>query len=453
MDDMIQGLIARSRSAQVELSGYTQEKVDAIVHMFGKVVFDHAAPLAKLAYEESRMGVYEDKVAKNRGKSLIIWNSLKDKRSVGMLSEDAATGIMEVAKPMGVVVAVTPCTNPAVTPMCNAMFAVKCANSIIIAPHPRGKLVAKRLKELYDAELDKLGAPRDVFLVCEEPSIELTAGLMKAGDVVIATGGSGMVKAAYSSGKPSFGVGPGNVQAIFDRGIDIAAAVAKCIAGRCFDNGIICSGEQSIIAPREDIAAVKAAFIQNGALWLDDAESVDKIRAAVFPNGSISQKVVGQSVKTILELAGLNAPENVRVIVVEPPAYGAADLLSKEKMCPLMCAYRYDTWEEAVDIALANLNYEGKGHSASLHTENAEHIRYAGLRLPVSRLLVNQTSSTMAGGAFANGLNPTTTLGCGSWGNNAISENLSYFHLMNKTRIARVKPDWKQPSDEEIWQA
>lgn len=451
MNQLIQSLVERSRKAQQVLCTYDQEKTDEIVRMFAKVIFDNAEPLAKLAVEESRMGVYEDKVVKNMAKSRIIWNALKGKKSIGIIARDKEAGLIEVAKPMGVIAAATPCTNPIVTPMCNAMYAVKCQNTIIIAPHPRSKKCAMAVAELYYKELDRMGVPRDIFLVIEEPSIELTNELMTAVDVVLATGGAGVVKSAYSSGKPSYGVGPGNVQGLVDEGIDYKAAAGRMIASRIFDNGIICSGTQTIIAPEKDYDQVIKEFVAQGAYYIDDKAVVDKLAEVIFPGGIINKKVVGQSVKTIAELAGITVPEGTKVIVVKPAKHGAGVVWSKEKMCPMMAAYSYKTWEEAVEIAYDNLVYEGEGHSADIQSDNEAHIEYAGERLPVSRVVVNQTCSSMAGGAFANSLNPTTTLGCGSWGNNAISENLFYTHLMNKSRIAFVKKNWKQPSDEEIF--
>lgn len=259
-----------------------------------------------------------------------------------------------------------------------------------------------------------------------------------------------MVKAAYSSGHPAFGVGPGNVQGIFDRNIDLETEVAKAINSRIYDNGIICSGEQSIIAPKDDYEKVIEIARKNGAYYIDDEETMAKIREAVFPNGVISRTIVGQGPEKILAAAGIDAPEGTRVVIVHPSHAGEGEFLNKEKMCPMMCAFSYDTWENAVDIAYQNLCYEGKGHSASIHSNDNNHIAYAGQKLPVSRALVNQLSSGMAGGSLQNGLNPTTTLGCGSWGNNSISENLSWFHLMNKTRISRMKKS-TPPTDEEIW--
>ncbi len=453
MEDQMQisNLVTRAKAAQKIIAEYSQDRIDAIVKMFAKVIYDNAEPLAKMAAEETGMGVYEDKIQKNKGKARIICHSLKGKKSVGILEEDRAAGLITVAKPMGVVGAVTPCTNPIVTPMCNAMFAVKGGNSIIIAPHPRGKKCAKRIAELYYDELDKMGVPREIFLVIEEPSVELTNLLMKNVDVVIATGGAGMVKAAYSSGKPSFGVGPGNVQGIVDEDVDIEKTARNMIASRIFDNGIICSGTQTIIAPRYKYSEIIAEFTRQGAYYIDDEERINAFRKALFPDGQVNKYSVGQSVQAIAKLAGVEIPEGTKVIILKPKKYGRDDLLSKEKMCPVMTAYAYDTWEEAVKIAYENLMYEGAGHSVDIQSGNKEHIEYAGLSLPVSRVLVNQVCTSMNGGSFMNSLSPTTTLGCGSWGNNSISENLSYFHLFNKSRIAFVKENWSQPTDEEIF--
>jgi succinate-semialdehyde dehydrogenase len=444
-------LVTRSRAAQQVIAGYSQEKIDSIVRMFAKVVYDNAEPLAKLAAEESRMGVYEDKITKNKGKARILWYALKGKKSVGILEHDEAAGITLVAKPMGVIGAATPCTNPIVTPMCNAMFAVKGGNSIIIAPHPRSKKCAKTLADLYYPELDKLGVPRDIFLVIEEPTIPLSTELMKAVDVVIATGGAAMVKSAYSSGKPSFGVGPGNVQGLVDDDVDFEETAKKMIQSRVFDNGIICSGTQTIIAGKTNYKKVIDAFVKNGAYYIDDPAVVDSFRKFIFPNGQINKDAVGQSAAAVAKLAGVEVPAGTRVIILKPGKYGEDDVLSREKMCPVMTAYEYGSWEEAVAIAYANLMVEGAGHSVDIQSNNKAHIEYAGLALPVSRILINQICTSMNGGAFQNSLSPTTTLGCGSWGNNSISENLSYYHLFNKSRIATVKPNWNQPGDEEIF--
>ena len=445
------GLIENAREAQAVLETYSQEKLDEIVKVIAKIVFDDAEPLAKMAAEETRMGVYKDKIKKNQGKARIIWNHLKGKKATGILRYLEDEALVEVAKPMGVIGAVTPCTNPIVTPMANAMFAIKGANAVIIAPHPRAKKSAKHLKMLYHAAFEKMGVPKNIFQVIEEPSIELTNLLMKSADVVVATGGMSMVKAAYSSGKPSFGVGAGNVQCIIDRGVDFDTVAQKAIYGRMFDNGIICSGEQTVIAHKDDYKKVIAAFVANGAYYTENKNEIEALRNAVFPDGVMNKDLVGQSVQKVALMAGVAIPEGTKVIIVKPDTCGKGEYFSKEKMCPVMSAYAYETWEQAVDIALCNLNVEGKGHSAVVHSDTQKNVEYAALKLPVSRLLVNQICSTMNGGSFSNSLSPTTTLGCGSWGNNSISENLTYKHLINVSRIAYEKQGAVQPSDEEIW--
>ncbi len=444
-------LIANARKAQKELEKCNQEQIDSYVRAIGKVVYDNAEPYAKMAAEESRMGVYEDKIAKNRGKSKIIWNSLKGVPSVGVVERNPETGITVVARPVGVVGAITPCTNPIVTPMCNAMFAIKGRNTIIVAPHPRTKKCNKVVIDAMNEALAKLGAPANIIQTIEEPSIEASSELMKGVDVVVATGGGAMVKSAYSSGKPAYGVGPGNVQCIIDTDADITECVPKIIAGRKFDNGIICSGEQTVIAHADQYDAIMAEFKKNKAVLITDAAEKAALREALFPGGVMNKDLVGQSVQKIAAAAGLNVPEGTPVILVEADGYGKDDLFSKEKMCPVISTYKYNTFEEAVVIARANLDVEGKGHSVSIHSNNREHLEYAGETVEVARVLVNQICSTMNGGAFTNSLTPTTTLGCCSWGNNSISENFGFKHLINYIRIAENLPNKAVPTDEEVW--
>ncbi|WP_053955861.1 aldehyde dehydrogenase family protein [Inediibacterium massiliense] len=444
-------LVGKSRAAQIEFENFTQEQVDAIVKAIGRVVYDHAEELAKMAVEETGMGVYEHKVAKNKGKSKTIWNSLKGKKSVGIIGRDPENGIVEVAKPMGVVGAVTPTTNPIVTPMCNSMFAIKGRNSIIIAPHPRAKKCSTYTVQLINEAIKKYNAPQNLIQVIEEPSIEKTNLLMNAVDVVVATGGMGMVKAAYSSGKPSYGVGAGNVQVVVDREMDFDDVATKIITGRTFDNGIICSGEQTVIAHEDDYDGLIEAFKKNGAYYVNDPKEKEAFRNTIFIDGVINKDVVGQSPQKVAELAGINIGEDVKVILIEADGIGHEDVLCKEKMCPVMATFKCKTFEEGIHIAQTNLNLEGKGHSAAIHSNNQEHIDYAGLNLTVSRLVVNQPSSTTAGGSFFNGFAPTTTLGCGSWGNNSISENFTYKHMMNISRIGHYVCDRVVPTDEELW--
>ena len=451
MNTLIDALIKKAKKAQLEYEKFGQEEVDRVVKALARVVFNNAEELAKMAVDETGMGIFEDKIKKNQSKARIIWHSLKGKKSVGIIEYNEESGIALVAKPMGVVCAVTPCTNPIVTPMCNTMFALKGRNSIIIAPHPRAKKCAGHIVDLFNEEIAKYNVPQDIIQVINEPSIELTNELMCKADVVVATGGMGMVKAAYSSGKPAYGVGVGNVQCIIDRDADIKDAVLKIITGRAFDNGIICSAEQTVIVPREKFEEVIKEFVKNNCYFINDAYEKKKLRDALFIEGVPNKDVIGQDAVKIAEIAQIKVPENIKVLIVETDGIGQADVLCKEKMCPVLAIIKCKDFKEAVKIAQTNLDYEGKGHSVSIHSNNKVNIEYAADNIKVSRFLINQICATMNGGSFFNGLAATTTLGCGSWGNNSISENLDFKHLINISRIAYYKKDAKVPTDEQLW--
>lgn len=448
--ELMQELLTKARKAQKEFEQYSQEQVDACVKVIGKAVYDHAEPLARMAVDETGMGVYEDKIEKNKGKSKAVWNKLKGKKSRGIIRYIEEEGIVEVAKPIGVVGAIAPTTNPTMTPVHNAMIALKAGNAIIIVPHPRAKKTGVETVRVMREALKKLGAPEDLIQVIEEPTMELSGLVMKMTDVCVSTGGPGMVKAAYSSGKPAFGVGPGNVQCLIDRDADIKDAVPKIVRGRTYDNGVLCTCEQSIHCPREKYDEIIEALVENGAYHVQGKE-VDMLRAAAFPNGVLNKDFVGASPAFIAEQSGFSIPENTKLLVVDLEKYGEEEDLSREKMFPVLTAYVYDDWKEAVDVAVANLMREGKGHSCVVHSHTKENIEYASIQLPVSRISVNQIGSNSLGGAMTNGLNPTATLGCGSWGSNSISENLWYNHLMNISRIAYIIEGKTVPTDEEIW--
>jgi succinate-semialdehyde dehydrogenase len=353
---------------------------------------------------------------------------------------------------MGVVGAVTPVTNPIVTPMCNGMFALKAGNAVIFAPHPKAQKCTEHLTAEFMKIVKAHGGPENLIQVVGNGSVEKTQELMRSVDVVVATGGPAMVKSAYSSGKPSFGVGAGNVPVIIDRGVDIKEAVDKIVAGASFDNGIICSHEQFVLAPEESYDETLKLFGDTGKVFITtDEQEIEKIRKVVFADGHLNKDVVGKSPREIGKLAGLDVPATARLILVPARGAGERDLLAKEKLCPVIAILPYKTFDEAVQHAKANLLVEGAGHSAALHSLDDEHIKSAGVDLPISRLVINQPSSLTAGGSLTNGFAPTTTLGCGSWGGNSISENLDYKHLMNVSRIGRVITDKPVPTDEEIW--
>jgi succinate-semialdehyde dehydrogenase len=448
----VQQLVARARVAQAAFESFSQEQVDAIVRGMGKYVYDNAEPLARMAVDETGIGVYEDKILKNKGKARVIWNGLKGKKSRGVIGEDPDTNLVFVAKPMGVVAAVTPITNPIVTPMCNAMFAIKTGNAVIFAPHPKAEKCAAVLTSAFMEVVKAQGGPDDLIQMIKNGSIEATQELMKAADVVVATGGGAMVKSAYSSGKPSYGVGAGNVPVIIDRDVNLKEAVDKIVTGASFDNGIICSHEQFVLTPEEQYEETVDAFEATGKVWFtEDEQSIQRLRDVVFPGGRLNKDAVGRSAREIGAMAGLDIPETARIILVPASGAGTEDVLAKEKLCPVVAILPYKTFKEAVEKAKANLLVEGAGHSAALHSNSESNIRYAGVELPVSRVVINQACALTAGGSLTNGFAGTTTLGCGSWGGNSISENLDYKHLMNVARIGKTIAGKKVPTDAEIW--
>tara|TARA_B100001057_G_scaffold294958_1_gene295071 strand:+ start:3765 stop:5153 length:1389 start_codon:yes stop_codon:yes gene_type:complete len=451
-DLSIQDLVTRARKAQSAYELFKQEQVDAIVRDIGKYVYDNAENLARMAVDETEMGSYDDKVLKNKGKARVIWNNLKNKKSRGVIGEDSEANLVMVAKPMGVVAAVTPVTNPIVTPMCNGMFALKTGNAVIFASHPKAQKCTEHLVLEFMKIIKSHDGPDDLVQVVTKGSVEKTQELMQSVDVVVATGGAAMVKSAYSSGKPSYGVGAGNVPVIIDRNVDLQDAVHKIVDGASFDHGIICSHEQFVIAPEEDYDQTVQTFTDTGKVWFtDDKEQIQTLREVVFQDGHLNKDVVGKSASEVGKMAGIDVPETVRLILLPADGSGTEDILAKEKLCPVIAIVPYTNFDDAVAKAKANLLVEGAGHSAALHSNNNDHIEQAGLDLPISRLVVNQPSSTTAGGSLTNGFAPTTTLGCGSWGGNSISENLDYKHLMNVSRIGKVITDKKVPTDDEIW--
>ena len=363
----VQQLVANARVAQAAFEAFSQEQVDAIVRDFGKYVYDNAETIAEAAHKETGLGVYEDKVAKAKGKARVIWNNLKGKKSRGIIGEDEEANLVLVAKPMGVVAAVCPVTNPIVTPMCNAMFALKTGNAVIFAPHPKAESATRDLTRAYRDILKSHGASEDLVQMITNGSVETTQALMKAADVVVATGGGAMVKSAYSSGKPSYGVGAGNVPVIIDRDVDLSDAVAKIVAGASFDNGIICSHEQFVLTPEERYDETIERFLETGKVWFTaDKDQVQKLRDVVFPGGHLNKEVVGKSAREIGAKAGIDVPETVRVILVRADGAGTKDVLAKEKLCPVVAILPYRTFDEAVAQAKANLLVEGAGHSAAL---------------------------------------------------------------------------------------
>lgn len=444
-------LIEKAQKAQKEFESYNQDQVDQVVRMVGKAVYDKGEELARLAVDETGMGSYEDKILKNKGKAMTTWNYLKGKKSVGILRYLDDLGLVEVGKPMGVVGAIAPVTNPVMTPMHNAMIALKGRNAIIICPHPAGKKTGVKAVQVINDALSTIKAPENLIQVVEEPTLEISNLVMQMTDVCVATGGPGMVKAAYSAGKPAYGVGAGNLQCLIDKDADIVDAVPKIIRGRCYDNGVLCTCEQNIICPEERFQEIVDEFAKLGGYYAADPEQVKSLRNTLFPEGVLNKQAVGLSAPVLARMAGFSVAEDTKLLIVMADGPGKQDAFGKEKLCPVLAAYTYKTWEEAVSIANTNLDLEGKGHSCVIHSFTKDNIEYAACNIPVSRFLVNGIGSSGLGGAYTNSLVPTATLGCGSWGNNSISENLDFRHLINISRIAYTNANAHIPTPEEIW--
>ena len=443
----VQNKIERARKAVAEISNYTQEQVDKLVYEGAKIIYKNAEPLARLAVDETGLGSYEDKICKNTDTPTAFWDYLKDKRSVGIINEDPSQGLIEAAHPIGVIGAITPATNPTVTPLGNFMHAVKGKNAVIISPAPRAEKTSTETVNLIRQALKACGAPEDLVQIINDVTIEKSQELMANCDLVIATGGAGLTKAAYSSGTPAYGVGPGNPPAILDRGYDLKDAAEKSIVAVCSDNGILCDGDNLLLYPEEVEADFFAELKTAGAVIFEDAADVAKFRDALFEDGHINSGLVGKDVDVIAEAAGFAVPEGTKVVGLKVDAIGAADVLCKEIMGPVVVVKSYDTFENAVQMACDNMNEAGGvGHTAGIFSNDDAHVRYAAERIPVARLLVNQPTPD-AWGPTTNSLSPAVSEGCGSWGNNILSANVDWYHLVNVSTVA-MKLDC-EPSDGE----
>ena len=447
----IEVLIERARKAQKEFEHFSQKQVDDIVRAMGKVIYDNAEMIAQEAVEETGYGRVDSKIVKLRRCTLAAWHYMHDKKSVGMIDYDPVEKLATFAKPVGIVAALVPTTNPVSTAASNGMSILKCRNAMIVSPHPRAKKVTIHGVELMNAELAKLGAPEHLIQVIDQPSMAATQELMEKVDVVVATGGAAMVKSAYSSGRPSYGVGPGNVQVIVAPDYqDFDKLATNVINSRSYDNGMPCTGEQAIHLPRNVVAEILSAFVSKGAYVLPD-EAAAKLSGFLFKeNGMIDPQYVGMLPHKLAALLGLKIPEDTKLLLFKSQGMTRENLLRREKLCPVVQYFPYDTFEEGVANAKSNLEWEGAGHSSVVYTNNEVNAEYVGAALPVSRLVVNQPGGSASGGNFTNGLHPTMSLGCGSWGNNSISDNLTYKHLMNTTKLAYYHEP-TIPAPEVVW--
>ena len=437
--ETFEAALARVREAQRRFAAYTQEQVDRIFQAAAVAANKARIPLAKMAVAETGMGVVEDKVIKNHYAAEYIYNAYKHTRTCGVVEEDAAYGIRKIAEPIGVIAAVIPTTNPTSTAIFKTLLALKTRNGIIISPHPRAKgCTIAAAKCVLDAAV-AAGAPEGIIAWIDVPSLELTNMAMKEADIILATGGPGMVRAAYSSGKPALGVGAGNTPAIIDESADILLAVNSIIHSKTFDNGMICASEQSVIVLDPVYDAVKAEFSRRGCYFLSPEET-DCVRRTIIINGSLNARIVGQSAERIAQLSGVSVPAGTKILIGEVESVELSEEFAHEKLSPVLAMYRAADFEEALSKAERLVADGGYGHTASLYvnavTEKDKIARHAA-RMKTCRILVNTPSSQGGIGDLYNfKLAPSLTLGCGSWGGNSVSENVGVKHLLNIKTVA-----------------
>ncbi len=431
--------LAQVRRAQAQFAAYTQKQVDCIFRAAALAANHARLPLAKMAVEETGMGVVEDKVIKNSFASEYIYNAYKHTKTCGVIERDDAYGTMRIAEPVGVVAAVIPTTNPTSTAIFKALICLKTRNAILISPHPRAKKsTIAAAKIVLDAAV-KAGAPEDIIGWIDVPSLEMTNLLMQQADLILATGGPGMVRAAYSSGKPALGVGAGNTPAVIDGSADIAMAVNSIVHSKTFDNGMICASEQSVIVDSTIYDRVRAEFQRRGCYFLSPDET-EKVRKTILINGALNSKIVGQRASKIAALSGFHVPEETRVLIGEVTSVDPSEEFAHEKLSPVLAMYRADSFEQALDDADQLIRDGGYGHTASLYVDEVrcrEKIDAFAAKMKACRIVINTPSSHGGIGDLYNfNLAPSLTLGCGSWGGNSVSENVGVKHLLNIKTVA-----------------
>ena len=437
--EALEKALERVRAAQKKFAKYSQSQVDGIFKAAAAAADRQRIPLARLAVEETGMGVVEDKVIKNHYAAEYIYNAYRDTKTCGVIEEDKQYGITEIAEPIGVIAAVIPTTNPTSTAIFKTLLALKTRNGIIISPHPRAKgSTAEAAKTVLEAAV-AAGAPEDIIVWIDKPSLEMTNFIMKEADMILATGGPGMVRAAYSSGKPAIGVGAGNTPAVIDSSADITLAVNSIIHSKTFDNGMICASEQSVIVLDKVYKKVKKEFAERGCYFLDRGET-EKVRKTVIINGALNAKIVGQTAKTIADLAGVHVPDGTKILIGEVESVEPTEEFAHEKLSPVLAMYKAKDTEDAFSKAERLIADGGYGHTSSIYlnpiTEKEKLAEFAS-RMKTCRILVNTPSSQGGIGDLYNfKLSPSLTLGCGSWGGNSVSENVGVKHLLNIKTVA-----------------
>ena len=436
--EALQARMKEMREAQKIFASYTQEQVDKIFFAAAMAANKARIPLAKLAVQETGMGIVEDKVIKNHYASEYIYNAYRDTKTCGVIEEDSAYGIKKIAEPIGLIAAVIPTTNPTSTAIFKTLLCLKTRNAIIISPHPRAKeSTIAAAKVVYEAAV-AAGAPKNIIGWIDVPSLELTNEVMRESDTILATGGPGMVKAAYSSGKPALGVGAGNTPVIIDDTADIKMAVNSIIHSKTFDNGMICASEQSVTVVGDIYDAVKKEFEYRGCYFLKGDE-IDKVRHTILINGALNAKIVGQSAYTIAKMAGVSVPESTKILIGEVESVDISEEFAHEKLSPVLAMYRAKDFDEALVKAERLVEDGGYGHTASLyvHPAQTEKIMKHANAMKACRIIINTPSSHGGIGDLYNfKMTPSLTLGCGSWGGNSVSENVGVKHLLNIKTVA-----------------
>ena len=465
--EYVKAYVERAKAAQAVYADFTQHQYDLAARAIGKCIYDNAELLAKEAVEETHMGTVDGKTVKQKNAVAQQWLYMHDRVSKGVVGWEQGKldvdCILKIAKPAGVIAGIMPVTNPTTTMGVNAMQCLKGGNAIIVCPHPRAKFISLHCAELLRDAIAAVGAPKDLIQCVDEPDIDVSAEAMAQCDLVVATGGPGMVKAANSSGNPSFGVGQGNCQVVVDRGMrDKFDEMTKNItANRAYDSGIPCTGEQTIIVPEEDAQALLDSFERNGATVVTDPVAIQKLRDFIFipdtKNGGIrsNPEAVGRNVQEVGKVIGVDVPDGKLSLVVPIDKFGKDEPLCKEKMLPVTSFYTYKgDWKEAVNVAKTNLLMEGAGHSTDIYTNDKDNQLYAGLEIPVCRMPVNSGQNLVNGRPFyTGGMVSTSGIGCGFWQKNMLGTNLTFEHLLNYTRLLyRVDTDRPEPTPDEIWE-
>ena len=431
--------LEKVKNAQKEFSKYSQEQVDKIFQAAAIAANEARIPLAKMAVEETGMGIVEDKVIKNHYAAEYIYNKYKNEKTCGVIYQDDSYGIKKIAEPVGIVAAVIPTTNPTSTAIFKTLIALKTRNGIIISPHPRAKKsTIEAAKTVLEAAV-KAGAPEGIIAWIDVPSLELTNMLMQSVDIILATGGPGMVKSAYSSGKPALGVGAGNTPAVIDESANVILAVNSIIHSKTFDNGMICASEQSVIVSDKIYDKVKDEFVKRGCYILNPEET-EKVRKTIIINGALNAKIVGQKAHTIAELAGVSVPENTKILIGEVESVDLSEEFAHEKLSPVLAMYKSSSFDDALEKAYRLIEDGGLGHTSSLYVNTVtekEKIEKFYSKMKTCRVLVNTPSSQGGIGDLYNfKLTPSLTLGCGTWGGNSVSENVGIKHLLNIKTVA-----------------